>query len=409
MPISDKVNRAIFGFMILLGVSVGALGSGVTASMVSPGQWIAIIGIPILWYFLIIGIDRIMILAADSISAKELNKEKVKPNSFGELILASVSSTKNWIFIARLLIIFATGYLNTESVQMIFFKQEINNNLADMKNEKVRDINHTREKSIDSLNMTRKEAYKPVEAAMKNLNGTLASKIQAVDAMQQQLLLERQQASDELKGDIGVHGKGDGPYFKSLLAKISTDSASLESLKAEVQGLRLSLPEASALENAKAEYKLISDRLDVQIKEISDEADGHVKNVRSHNPGLAERYIALGRVYAGGNLVAIMLLLLFLALEMMPMIGKIFIGNDWYVVYLAERKAYEAQQSELRRLEAQQEFTEKEKGFKLKILGDEKKFYSQAAADEKLIQNFKTDMAKNKATFDATMKAYPMN
>ena len=104
-----------------------------------------------------------------------------------------------------------------------------------------------------------------------------------------------------------------------------------------------------------------------------------------------------------------MLLLLFLALEMMPMIGKIFIGNDWYVVYLAERKAYEAQQSELRRLEAQQEFTEKEKGFKLKILGDEKKFYSQAAADEKLIQNFKTDMAKNKATFDATMKAYPMN
>ncbi|WP_328645146.1 DUF4407 domain-containing protein [Amycolatopsis sp. NBC_00348] len=315
----DLAKHATMGGVLISTSAVAGLSAFFALNSVLDLSWPICVVVGFGWAVLILNLDRMLVVSMSGAGSLRRNLATALPRLVLAIVLGTVISTP---------------------LVLRVFEQEINAELTTMKAENV-------QHSKDALNKTYDDIAK-LEAAEKGLQDVISGKTTravsddpdvkaaqaAFDSANRAYDEAEKSAQCELDGTCGTKRPGDGDAYRQK--QVAADTArgardeakrKLDDLSAKAAG-SIQNGSASDVEAAKAKLPGVQRDLATQ-RELRRTAEDEATQAQDHNSGLLARLEALGRITDGhpvGWTAHLMLFLLFLCIEVLPVLTKILAG-----------------------------------------------------------------------------------
>lgn len=352
-------NRTIFGTAMFVGIVVGAICAGFTASQLlnnTAAGWV----LPFIWFFLILKLDQILIVSWDKSDAHQKLKNIPPAQGWKEHLQRFFTSGRTYLTLGRILAIVIISYLVSTTVDINIFRKEVTTELIAMKAERLQSVESDRAAKIAKLNADKKTAEVPVAIAGAVYTKATQPYQKVVDGKLKLVTEASDEYLRELNGIESIHHPhGDGPVAKAKLAALNQRKEDYEAAKQQMQEQVTQLPEYKLLVTAQNNYEAEIKRIDALIVGVTKDSNARLAILKKQeNNGLADQYLALHRV-ASQSILPMVVMALFFLFEAIPMIGKMLLGSDEYVDRIVEEHRRADEDMQLRKVVSMQTYADK--------------------------------------------------
>ena len=353
-------KRSIFGFGMLIGIALGAFNFGLLINDMKHNPTIAFIA-GCCWFIILAALDRIVVMSMDSFDAKSMMEEggsDDKELTWKDHLTRFFKSKYAFVSLRFLMIIIMT-FMVTKVVEMNLFASSVKEQLVQMKAEAIQDVNKKRTARISELNGQKDAAQIAVQPYIRKYKDAIKPFETQVDQQREivrkdLIVWQYEVDGKDVNGQPTTRGRGDKGVAAAKRAIFKNDSVMLAQLEADLQSKTASLPETADLVIAQKKADAEIDRLNTLIKSETERFDQQTAKVKNaSNDGLNERYVALDRVEKQNPIWARVIMAILFILESLPVLGKLMLGKDEYV--LAIKSARLEAENRLKLLDMQNE------------------------------------------------------
>lgn len=309
VPSGVQAKRAGLGAVMLIVILVSSLLAGkVWSDIYSPAAGVLI---AVVWFVLITALDRMIMTIMDH------EKEK---GGWKRYTIISV----------RILMVLGISYVNATIIQMMIFRPEIEQVIAEHRNADLQHVIDSITPVIDQFEADKAANDQLVIDAETSYQTWYANQTQAIRAQRDSLRMREDLWAKEIEGIVGSGKKGYGPAAKAKRELITQDSLRLAAMEAEFAASTITTPEYQAIATAQKLRDSRNAVIDRDIAKTKLFEARELKRVEAQKiDGFSDRYDAL-HVVAGRNVFVYAWFLLFILIEALTIIVKMMMGRDAY-------------------------------------------------------------------------------
>lgn len=323
MPSGEILKKGTMGGVMIM-VTIIAFMSGTNAGNIFLGPDLAFT-VGLVWAMLVLTVDRIMIVMFDNTYAYK-KAQGIEVNGSSKLKIAG----------ARILLVLIMSSLTSIAVNLRVFQKEIDGVLAEKRIEYENAVRNEADSlrgivlmEMDSVNQKVSDSRGEHSEYVATLDGEIDTLEHSIQERQDELQME-------IQGRVGSGMKGLGPAAQAIYRNIMADSVRLAEFEAKRAEAIASSVTKSGLDAAEKFATSRLTDLEDRIKTIDGDEKKKLAQIATVvGDGFQERVAALNTLRERSPILMALWMLLFLVIETLPLVLKIWSGNGLYEDALA--------------------------------------------------------------------------